>query len=338
MNEDLLYFSKDGLAPIVKNGKWGFINTNGDIVIKPIYEKVWPFSNGLAAVAIKSLNNYEIGFIDKLQQTKINFIETNNLSQFPIFENGYFVLNNRIHNDKGVVLEVFKNLVAKSNFNDSGIASVYSNIEGEIIINVNGEKVDDPNKIWGRPYRNGVFRKKSRYYYKVWFEYFTYNKKKNEIQKIFNDYFVFASLFENNISVVRKRFGKKLKVINKKGKKVGRYLKGWNSYYGLNDGYIHLIKKNRETNFLNYQTNKMLFPKDLIGTRFYYNYSNGMIKFSGITVGTKIGYINPNGDDIKDKYDSGTDFKNGFAMVTINNMSYYINKQGQNIGDVPIIS
>ena len=42
--------SEDGLIAVAKGGKWGFINTDGEVVIEPQYEKAGSFSNGLAAV------------------------------------------------------------------------------------------------------------------------------------------------------------------------------------------------------------------------------------------------------------------------------------------------
>lgn len=52
----------EGLAPVKKNGKWGFINENGVIVISPQFNKVDCFrANGLCAVT----QNGKSGFIDK---------------------------------------------------------------------------------------------------------------------------------------------------------------------------------------------------------------------------------------------------------------------------------
>ena len=51
----------EGLAPVKKNGKWGFINTKGDLVIPCEYDFAYSFSNGVALV---ELNN-KYGYIDK---------------------------------------------------------------------------------------------------------------------------------------------------------------------------------------------------------------------------------------------------------------------------------
>jgi hypothetical protein len=42
---------KEGLAAVEDtNGKWGFINTNGEFVVKPVYDYAESFQNGLAVV------------------------------------------------------------------------------------------------------------------------------------------------------------------------------------------------------------------------------------------------------------------------------------------------
>ncbi len=51
----------DGTAAAVQqNGKWGFVNINGEIVIKPEYEDARSFNNGFAAVK----RDGKWGFID----------------------------------------------------------------------------------------------------------------------------------------------------------------------------------------------------------------------------------------------------------------------------------
>lgn len=53
---------RDGLAPVELNGKWGFIDTNGSIVIPCMYSYVEAFKeNGLACVEL----NGKMGCIDR---------------------------------------------------------------------------------------------------------------------------------------------------------------------------------------------------------------------------------------------------------------------------------
>lgn len=59
----------EGLSPAFKDGKWGYINENGDIVIPFVYDEAKPFSDGLAAV--KRGKYY--GYIDYNNKVIIDF-------------------------------------------------------------------------------------------------------------------------------------------------------------------------------------------------------------------------------------------------------------------------
>lgn len=48
----------DGMIAVCQNGKWGFVNTDGEMVIKPAYDAALSFSNGLAAVCKDGLWGY----------------------------------------------------------------------------------------------------------------------------------------------------------------------------------------------------------------------------------------------------------------------------------------
>lgn len=52
--------TKDGIIAVSKGGKWGFVKTDGQVVIDPVYEDVRSFSNGVAAVK----KDGKWGFID----------------------------------------------------------------------------------------------------------------------------------------------------------------------------------------------------------------------------------------------------------------------------------
>lgn len=55
---------KDGLRAIKKDGKYGFIDATGTIIIKPIYTAVRDFSEGYAWVCLKEGTEAKIGLID----------------------------------------------------------------------------------------------------------------------------------------------------------------------------------------------------------------------------------------------------------------------------------
>ncbi|ECC1273812.1 WG repeat-containing protein, partial [Campylobacter coli] len=48
-------------AKVKLNGRWGFIDRSGKFVIKPKFDSIWDFSEGLAKVKL----NGKYGFIDK---------------------------------------------------------------------------------------------------------------------------------------------------------------------------------------------------------------------------------------------------------------------------------
>ena len=51
-------FEKDDLYLIYREGKWGYIDKNGNVIIKPQFPEAWRFSEGLAAVSINGLYGY----------------------------------------------------------------------------------------------------------------------------------------------------------------------------------------------------------------------------------------------------------------------------------------
>ena len=66
--EDAKYFS-EGMAPVQKGGKWGFVDTAGKLVIAPAYEYASIFSEGKAIVGKKTVDaygqaGYLMGFVD----------------------------------------------------------------------------------------------------------------------------------------------------------------------------------------------------------------------------------------------------------------------------------
>ena len=75
--DDADLLSDDGLIAVCVNGKWGFVDTNGEMKIEPKYKDARSFSNGLAAV----FDGTNWGFINKKGELAIEY-------QFP--DVGYF--------------------------------------------------------------------------------------------------------------------------------------------------------------------------------------------------------------------------------------------------------
>ncbi|MCF8426451.1 MAG: WG repeat-containing protein [Bacteroidia bacterium] len=47
---DVIYPFKNGRAKVIKNGKMGFIDMQGEEVIKPEFDQIYPFEKGVARV------------------------------------------------------------------------------------------------------------------------------------------------------------------------------------------------------------------------------------------------------------------------------------------------
>lgn len=67
--EDAKPFGSGGLAAVKLSGKWGFVNSEGTIVIKPQYVDALSFEYGLAAVS----NGEKWGYINENGETAIEF-------------------------------------------------------------------------------------------------------------------------------------------------------------------------------------------------------------------------------------------------------------------------
>lgn len=57
------------LFPILQNGKWGYINRKGEVVIQPQFAQAWFFSEGLAVACI---DDFKCGYIDQTGKFAIN--------------------------------------------------------------------------------------------------------------------------------------------------------------------------------------------------------------------------------------------------------------------------
>lgn len=65
---DFISFN-EGLASVKQNGQWGFIDSSGNLIIKPTYESVTNFHEGLAPVK----RNGKWGFINNREENIIPF-------------------------------------------------------------------------------------------------------------------------------------------------------------------------------------------------------------------------------------------------------------------------
>lgn len=82
----------NGYAPVMKKGKWGYIDTTGNWVIPPQYQVAWQFNNGRALVGIMQSNKkIQYGFINTQGTLVIPAIFTNIYQMNYGFRNGRFM-------------------------------------------------------------------------------------------------------------------------------------------------------------------------------------------------------------------------------------------------------
>lgn len=67
--EDVDVCTQDGIFAVKQNGKWGYMNTKGEMVIEPQFEQARSFSNGLGAV----YQNGAWGFVNTSGQLAIDY-------------------------------------------------------------------------------------------------------------------------------------------------------------------------------------------------------------------------------------------------------------------------
>nr|MBA3352760.1 WG repeat-containing protein [Blastocatellia bacterium] len=67
---DEMFHFYEGLASVKKDGKYGFIDTSGKLVIAPAFDKAGVFSRGLAAVIMDG----NVGYINKKGELVIKAI------------------------------------------------------------------------------------------------------------------------------------------------------------------------------------------------------------------------------------------------------------------------
>lgn len=86
----------EGLAAQSKDGKWGYINKAGDVVINYIYDSAGDFDGG---VAVASSNDQRYGLIDKTGKAVVEF----NYADISEFSNGFALAKDSKTNKYGVI-------------------------------------------------------------------------------------------------------------------------------------------------------------------------------------------------------------------------------------------
>lgn len=208
-NADVAESFSDGMALIILQDKYGFVNRKGEAVVEPQYESAFGFSDGLAAVAVDVGQNYRVikwGFIDKNGKMRV-------APQFddvrPFSEEKAFVKDH--HSGKWGVIDLRGNFIIAPQFDDAtffnedmaaiklGDSWGFINHDGKIIVNPMFRVVS--------PYNDGVAA--------VCHEPLKWNfMNKNAVFSFANQYQAVSDFFENHAFVAH---NDRIGLINKKG-------------------------------------------------------------------------------------------------------------------------
>ncbi len=289
----------DDLFIITVNGKQGFMNKDGKVIIEPIFESVGDFADGLAPAKIRD----KYGFIDKSGQIVIkpNFDEV----RWAFYEGLSSV---RIGEKWGYVNKSGKFVIEPKfdyghNFEDDrAIINVGKNSElGHKIIDKSGKSITAQKFKWsGWEYSEGLLNVQIN---DKWG--FVDREGKIVIPVIFNE----TLTFSEGLAAVEFANGKnQWGFIDKSGKTVispqyeeARYFK---------DG-LALVKIDDKYGFIDKRGNMVIEPK----YEWSYYFSEGLaaVRYKG-----KWGFIDKKGRYVvKPKYDEVWSFTNGLAGVSI---------------------
>ena len=135
------FFSDKRAWFMLEDDKYGFIDTNGHVVIEPIYDKAYPFHEGKAIVYNKDRKVYLAVDVNgkELFEVSGNNPETH---LYTFFANGYCVLDDFICNEKGERIQRLPTVYHISPFIDS--IAIFQNDEYVWQqINLNGKYIGD---------------------------------------------------------------------------------------------------------------------------------------------------------------------------------------------------
>ena len=152
-------FGENGLAPVCKFSKWGYINTKGEEVIKCQFREAGEFANGIAPVIMRDKS---CAYIDENGKIVMQFEDFTKLGSFHNGLAWFADKNGKVGyiNKKGEIViepqfELYANVIrqdifkqesfyAGGNFYDDGYAIVETSNYKQGVIDMNGNYVLEP--------------------------------------------------------------------------------------------------------------------------------------------------------------------------------------------------
>ena len=302
-----------------KSGLCGFVDKKGKVIIKPIYDSVGDFSDGLAAV---QNSDSKWGFIDKTGKQIVPFKYflcgdfSEGLAKVANEEEKFGYINTE---GKLVISQKY---IDASDFSE-GLACVhttngkkgYIDKKGKMVLKVKGDIY---------PFSEGLACVVNDYKVK-----YIDKTGKVKITKKIKDYDSYYSSFSDGLAAFYDHDKNQFGYINKKGKTVFTLSSSMTYGDDFYEGMCIVYGKDGKTGYVN-KTGKLVIPT---------KYTEGYIFFFFLTyvkVKGKNGYIDKKGKMvIKPVYDKASSFYNGLAYVEKNGKNYYIDKNGKIVIKLP---
>ncbi|MEW5821006.1 MAG: WG repeat-containing protein [Cyanobacteriota bacterium] len=328
----------EGLAAVKLDEKWGYIDYQGNTVIKPQFLRAESFSEGLANVVLVENNQYINFYIDKdghkvhSNTYNVSFPYYNGLAGTIDYDKNKIVLLNKEGKPVYQTNAKFKSF----DFSDDGYYCLRNTDDNDIrYIDNNGHEVIKTNYEWGKAFNEGLAAVKVNGHWG-----FINEKGEMSIKPIYDS----AFSFNEGLAAVRKE--KKYGFIDKKGHLVINF-----KYDFVNSFRDNLApaKINGKWGFINKQGEFVIDPKFedekitpdyydkthnldsqggaiIVPTETIYSFSEGL---KPVNIDGKWGFINKSESLIINAlFDKVYSFHEGYSAVKINAKWTFIDKNG----------
>ena len=318
LNEfDQISSFKEGLAVVVKNEKFGFINKNGIEVIPCKYEQAISFSEGLAAVTL----NGKTGFINKTGEIAIQFNYNSNYGY--AFHEGLVnvCISDESFNEKWFFIDKTGRIVLDCQkysgveIFSEGLALVemrgrvgFINNEGVEVVSC---KYDDPNSnSFNHLFKEGLCRVKK------YGKYGFIDKSGIEMSPTEFD---FAENFSNGLALIKQN--NSYFYINNLGNKVIDGKEFW-TMESFSEGFA-VVEIKFKYGYID-KTGQLVIPVIYDNA---YEFNEGL---AVVGINEKFGFIDKSGKIIVPIiFDSADNFSEGVAMVVKDGKKMFIDKIGK---------
>ena len=304
----------EGLARVEINGKYGFINKKGESVIPARYDNAWSFYEGLAGVEI----NGKYGFINKQGEL---VIPARYDYAWPFSEG---LAQVKINGKWGYINKQGESVIP-ARYDDTerfseGLAEV--EINGKYgFINKQGESVIPPAQYGNtEPFSEGLAR------LVINDKWVFINKQGESVIPAWYDY---ALPFSEGLAgvVINGKWG----YINKQGEPVIPARYDYDNAWPFSEGLAE-VEINGKYGFINKQGESVIPARYLSAEQFSEGLASvGVLKVSMLRgIERKVGFINKKGEMvIPARFDDVGEFSEGLTIVVINDKWGFINKKGE---------